>query len=205
MMTLIKHLILLILKFLFKVVLIVLLIPAYLLVAMLLPFLLGSVLKGDKIIALQHALIQELMAPAFFKVRCRRNFRIRTTERITIQRIQSSPIGRRVQKNHANKNASSSNKSFDPAAIAKGIFNAITSKDFMSAITLLKAIGNTNNYKLVSEVSAVPHWRELGRLWSTECFALFQKKSQKAETQTVFLKMGLKFNAATGQWSLSGF
>ncbi len=93
---------------------------------------------------------------------------------------------------------------FDPAAIAKGVYNAIMGKDYSSAITLLKAITNPTNYSLVSEKFKL--YRLNGGVRQTLVTAMlnsFAEKSQKENTKLVFQKMGLQYNAATNKWSLA--
>lgn len=91
-------------------------------------------------------------------------------------------------------------KPFDPAAIAKGIYNAILAKDYNSAIILLKSIGNTTNYSLVSEefkryfIGGVRQTLVNGMLNS------FDEKSQKDTTKRVFVSMGLKYDGQ--KWSV---
>jgi len=92
---------------------------------------------------------------------------------------------------------------FDPAAIAKGIFNAIVAKNYQSAITLLKAITSTINYSLVSE--KFKNYRLNGGVRQTLVTAMFKsfpEKSQKENTKQVFLKMGLKYNKTADKWSI---
>jgi hypothetical protein len=93
---------------------------------------------------------------------------------------------------------------FDPAAIAKGVYNAIMGKDYSSAITLLKAISNPTNYSLVSEKFKL--YRLNGGVRQTLVTAMlnsFSEKSQKENTKLVFKKMGLQYNTATNKWSLA--
>ncbi len=95
---------------------------------------------------------------------------------------------------------------FDPAAIAKGVYNAILAKDYAAAITLLKAITSPTNYSLVSDKFKM--YRLNGGVRQTLVTAMlnsFAEKSQKENTKKVFQKMGLKYNAAGDKWSLSGF
>ncbi len=168
------------------------------------PLRLGA--KGDKIIALQHALIRTYGSGIFPKYGADGIFGSELQSVLQSKGYRVPLSEEEFKKITQTKTQEAAISLFDPAAIAKGIFNAITAKDFKSAITLLKAIGNTNNYRLVSE--KFQQYRIGGGVRQTLVNGMlraFSEKSQKAETQTVFLKMGLRFNAATGQWSLSGF
>lgn len=94
---------------------------------------------------------------------------------------------------------------FDPAAIAKGIYNAMVAKDYSSCITLLKAITNPTNYSLVS--ARFKFYRLNGGVTQTlvnAMFNTFPEVSQRETTKQVFLKMGLKYNNITSKWSLNG-
>lgn len=95
---------------------------------------------------------------------------------------------------------------FDPAAIAKGVYNSILAKDYNAAVTLLKAITTPTNYSLVSDKFKM--YRLNGGVRQTLVTAMlnsFAEKSQKENTKKVFQKMGLKYNAASDKWTLSGF
>lgn len=93
---------------------------------------------------------------------------------------------------------------FDPAAIAKAIYNAIIAKDFNTTITLLKAIKNTTDYSLVSE-QLKNNYRIAGvrQTLVNASLGTFTKSSQKLKVQEAFKNMGLKYDGT--KWSLSGF
>lgn len=93
---------------------------------------------------------------------------------------------------------------FDPSAIAKGIYVAITAKDFNATITLLKAIKNTTDYSLVSE-QLKNNYRVAGvrQTLVNAALSTFTESSQKLKIQDAFKKMGLKYDGS--KWSLSGF
>lgn len=168
------------------------------------PIRLGA--KGDKVVALQYALIRTYGSGIFPKYGADGIFGSELEGFLRAKGYKIPLSEEEFKKITQTKTQTPAISLFDPAAIAKGIFNAITTKDFKSAITLLKAIGNTNNYRLVSE--KFQQYRIGGGVRQTLVNGMlraFSEKSQKEETQSVFLKMGLKFNAATGQWSLSGF
>lgn len=95
---------------------------------------------------------------------------------------------------------------FDPAAIARGIYNAMVAKDHSSCITLLKAITNPPNYSLVS--ARFKLYRLNGGVTQTlvnAMFNTFPEVSQRETTKQAFLKMGLKYNATADKWTLNGF
>lgn len=94
---------------------------------------------------------------------------------------------------------------FDAGSVANGIYTSIIGKDYNSALTLLKAIGNPANYFLVSE--KFKSYRLNGGVRQTLVTAMFNsfsEKSQKENTKQVFLDMGLKYDTAGDKWSLSG-
>jgi len=91
---------------------------------------------------------------------------------------------------------------FDPPALAKGIYAAIRIQDYNSAITLLKAIGNTTNYSLVSESFKQYYIGGVRQTLVNGMLNVFFEKSQKENTQKVFAAMGLKYDGT--KWSLSG-
>jgi peptidoglycan hydrolase-like protein with peptidoglycan-binding domain len=95
-------------------------------------------------------------------------------------------------------------KSFEPLSVARGLYAAIHAKDYPSALTLLKSIGNTNNYSLVSEqfkdffINGVRHSLVNAML------KYFDEKSQKETTRQVLAEIGLKYNSQSDKWALSG-
>lgn len=91
---------------------------------------------------------------------------------------------------------------FDPAGLAKGIYNAIIVKDFNTAIILLKGIKNTTEYALTSE--QMKNYR-IGGVRQTLVNAMligFPESSQKLKVQEAFKNIGLKYDG--NKWSLSG-
>lgn len=93
---------------------------------------------------------------------------------------------------------------FDPAAMAKALFVAITARDFNSTITLLKGIKSTTDYSLVSE-QLKNNYRIAGVRQTLVNAALttFTESSQKSKVQETFKNMGLKYDGT--KWSLSGW
>lgn len=91
---------------------------------------------------------------------------------------------------------------FDPAAVAKGLFLTIRSKNFNSALLLLKVIKNTDRYTLVSEQLKHYFINGVRQTLVNAMLNTFNESSQKATIKDVFLKMGLKYNAAKDKWSL---
>jgi hypothetical protein len=92
---------------------------------------------------------------------------------------------------------------FDPAAIAKGLYTAIIARDFNAAITLLKSIKSTSQYALVSEQLKTYYINGVHQNLVNAMLSSFTESSQRGSIQQVFLLMGLKYNGS--QWSLSGF
>ncbi len=91
---------------------------------------------------------------------------------------------------------------FDPAAVAKGIYNSLITKDFNTAITLLKGIKNTTDYSLVSE--QLKNYRIAGvrQTLVNATLNTFTESSQKLKVQETFKNMGLKYDGV--KWTLSG-
>lgn len=92
---------------------------------------------------------------------------------------------------------------FDPAGLAKGIYNAIIAKDFNTAIILLKGIKNTTEYALTSE--QIKNYR-IGGVRQTLVNAMligFPESSQKLKVQEALKNIGLKYDG--NKWTLSGF
>ncbi len=161
--------------------------------------------KGDKVLAVQRALIRSYGSGIFPKYGAD-GFFGKELEGFLRSKGYAIPLSEEDFKKITGPQEQAPLTIFDPTAIAKGIYNAILSKDFRSAITLLKSIGNTINYSLVSEKFQL--YRINGGVRQTLVNAMlnaFPEKSQKEESQSVFLKIGLKNNPATGKWSLNGF
>jgi hypothetical protein len=95
-------------------------------------------------------------------------------------------------------------KTFDPIAIAKGIYTAIIVKDFNATITLLKAIRSTTDYSLVSE-QLKNSYRIAGvrQTLVNAALSTFAESSQKLKIQEAFKNMGLKYDGS--KWTLNGF
>ena len=91
---------------------------------------------------------------------------------------------------------------FDPAAVAKGLFLTIRSKNFNSALLLLKVIKTTARYAQVSEQLQHYFINGVRQTLVNAMLNTFTEVSQKATIKDVFQKMGLKYNAATDKWSL---
>lgn len=161
--------------------------------------------KGDKVLAVQHALIRTYGSGIFPKYGAD-GFFGKELEGVLRSKGYAVPLSEEDFKKITEPKEQTPLTIFDPAAVASGIYKAITTKDYRSAITLLKSIGNTINYSLVSEKFQL--YRIGGGVRQTLVNGMlnaFPEKSQKEETQAVFLKMGLKHNPATGKWSLNGF
>jgi hypothetical protein len=92
---------------------------------------------------------------------------------------------------------------FDSVAIAKGLYAAITARDFSSSITLLKSIKDTSNYALVSEKLKEYYINGVRQTLVNAMLNTFNEASQKAKVQDTLKSIGLKYNGY--QWSLSGW
>lgn len=165
------------------------------------PFKLGT--KGNKVLELQLALMRTFGSGIFPKHGADGDF---GSELASF--LRSKGYGVPLSEADFNKitqtQASKPLLTFDPTAIASGVYNSIISNDYSSAITLLKAITNTTNYSLVSERFKM--YRLNGGVRQTLVTAMlssFSEKSQKENTKMVFQKMGLRYNAETDKWSLA--
>lgn len=91
---------------------------------------------------------------------------------------------------------------FDSAAVAKALFTSISTRDFNSSITLLKAIKDTSNYALVSEKLKEYYINGVRQTLVNAMLNNFTESSQRAKVQDTLKSIGLKYNGS--QWSLSG-
>lgn len=159
--------------------------------------------KGDKILQLQQSLMRAYGSGIFPKYGADGQF---GSELASFLRSKGYgvPLSEADFKKITQAQTPKPLTTFNPAAIAKGVYNAIIGKDYSSAITLLKAITNPTNYSLVSEKFKL--YRLNGGVRQTLVTAMlnsFSEKSQRENTKQVFLKMGLQYNAATDKWSLA--
>lgn len=91
-------------------------------------------------------------------------------------------------------------KKFDPASVAKGIYSAMFSNDYLSALTLLKSIGTGSNYILVSEKFKQYYIKGVRQTLVNGMLNVFTEKSQKENTKQVFKNMGLSYDGS--KWSV---
>jgi hypothetical protein len=169
------------------------------------PLRIGS--KGDKVRSLQQALIRTYGAGILAKYGADGQF---GTELQTA--LRSKGYGVPLQEAEYKKIVEAKKeetplpplKTFDPSAIAKGIYTAIITKDFNATITLLKALKNTTDYSLVSE-QLKNNYRIAGvrQTLVNATLSTFTESSQKQKVQEAFKNMGLKYDGS--KWSLSGF
>lgn len=94
--------------------------------------------------------------------------------------------------------------SFNPAASAYSLADAIGHKDYNSAILLLKGIANTENYKALSERFQTFRINGVRQTPVNAMFEVFDERSQKENTRQVLLSIGLKYDSDRDRWSLSG-
>jgi peptidoglycan hydrolase-like protein with peptidoglycan-binding domain len=170
------------------------------------PLRLGS--KGDKVRSLQQALIRAYGAGILAKFGADGQF-----GKELQSALRSKGYGVPLSESDYNKITAKKEEAqtpppplvtFDPAAIAKAIYNAILIKDFNTTITLLKAIKNTTDYSLVSE-QLKNNYRIAGVRQTLVNASLntFTESSQKLKVQEAFKNMGLKYDGT--KWSLRGF
>ncbi|MFL5763560.1 MAG: peptidoglycan-binding protein [Bacteroidia bacterium] len=91
---------------------------------------------------------------------------------------------------------------FDPGASAKALYGAILTKDFNTAIILLKGIRSTTDYALVSEQLKTYRINGVHQTLVNAMLSTFTEAVQKAKVQEAFKNIGLKYDGA--KWSLSG-
>jgi peptidoglycan hydrolase-like protein with peptidoglycan-binding domain len=163
--------------------------------------------KGDKVRSLQQALIQKYGAGILAKHGADGEFGTELNSA-----LQSKGYGIPLQesdflkitaekKEEESKKTSASLLSFDPAVIAKGIYFALTIKDFNTGIILLKGIKNKTDYALVSE--QIKNYR-IGGVRQTLVNALlnvFTESSQRSKIQNTLKNIGLKYDG--NKWTLS--
>lgn len=169
------------------------------------PLRIGS--KGDKVRSLQQALIRTYGAAILAKYGADGQFGSELQSALRSKGygvpLQESEYNKIIGKKEEQKTPPPPLVTFDPAAIAKGIYTAITSKDFTATITLLKAIKSTTDYSLVSE--QLKNNYRIGGVRQTlvnASLTTFTESSQKLKIQEAFKNMGLKYDGT--KWSLSG-
>jgi len=169
------------------------------------PLRLGS--KGDKVRSLQQALIRTYGAGILAKFGADGQFGSELQSA-----LRSKGYGVPLQETEFKKIVEEKKeetplpplKTFDPSAIAKGIYTAIITKDFNATLTLLKAIKSTTDYSLVSE-QLKNNYRIAGvrQTLVNASLSTFTESSQKLKIQEAFKGMGLKYDGT--KWTLSGF
>jgi hypothetical protein len=93
---------------------------------------------------------------------------------------------------------------FHPDTIALGLYTAITQKDYALSVTLLKSIGTAANYAKVAAIFKRYFVNGVRQTLVNAMLSVFNTSEQKENTRQIFLGMGLKYNAGTDKWSLSG-
>lgn len=89
---------------------------------------------------------------------------------------------------------------FNPVATAFGIYTAITSNDFSSAITLLKGITNTTQYTSTSEELKKYRIQGVRQTIVNALFNGFKTINQKIIIQNALKNIGLKYDG--DKWSI---
>lgn len=167
------------------------------------PLRLGA--KGNNVLALQHALMRSYGPGIFPKFGADGQFGTELSDTLKSKGYHVPLPEEEFKKIVSAQQPAQGLITFDPAAIAKGIRNAIIARDFSSALTLLKSIGNTANYSLVSKkmlemlINGV-HQNLLNAMLNS-----FPLPQQKVQSEAVFKKIGLKQNELTKKWSLNGY
>ena len=89
---------------------------------------------------------------------------------------------------------------FNPVATAFGIYTAITSHDFSTAMTLIKGITNTTQYTSTSEELKKYRIQGVRQTLVNALFSSFKNINQKIMIQNALKNIGLKYDG--NQWSV---
>lgn len=161
--------------------------------------------KGDKIRSLQQALIRTYGAGILARYGADGQF-----GKELESALRSKGYGIPVQQSDYEKitgtqkeETQTSLVAFDPSVVAKGIYNAIITKDFNTSLILLKGIKNTTDYALASEQMKTYRIGGVRQTLVNAMLSTFTESSQKLKTQEAFKAIGLKYDGS--KWSLSGF
>lgn len=90
----------------------------------------------------------------------------------------------------------------DHATVAKGLYIAAVAKDFNKALSLLKTLRNTDDYKAVSDTFVNYRIGSVRQTLVNGMLNSFSDSKQKDAIRLVFSNMGLKYDG--NKWSLSG-
>ena len=168
------------------------------------PLKLGS--KGDNVRKLQQALIRTYGATILKKFGADGGFGTELDSALKIkgyavplQEVDFLKIT--SEKKEEPKKYPAPLKSFDPAAIAKGIYYALVSRDFNAAIILLKSIKNTTDYSLVNEQLKRYRIAGIRQTLVNGMLNTFTENSQKIKVQDTLKSIGLKYDGK--KWTLS--
>ncbi|MCD6068913.1 MAG: hypothetical protein K0S33_3739 [Bacteroidetes bacterium] len=158
--------------------------------------------KGSKVLEVQRALMRDYGSNIFPKYGADGVFGTELRD-FLLSKGYGVPLSETdFKKITEGKKAQAPLVTFDPAAIAKALYTAITGKDFNTAITLLKSIKDTSNYALVSEKLKELKVHGMPQTLVNAMLGNFTEASQRAKIQQAFLIMGLKYNGT--QWTLNG-
>jgi peptidoglycan hydrolase-like protein with peptidoglycan-binding domain len=152
--------------------------------------------KGENVKALQQVLIAKLGKDALGKSGADGDFGSKT-EAALIKAGLSTSI------DETTFNVLVKVSSPDPSQTAAQLYAAAIKKDFAKAVSLLKTLRNTEDYKNVSE--AFKNYR-IGGVRQTLVNGMlnsFSDEKQKQAIRLTFSSMGLKYDGS--KWSLAGF
>lgn len=91
----------------------------------------------------------------------------------------------------------------DPSALGKELYSATVAKNFSKALSLLKQIQTTDDYKVASEIFKLNRINGVRQTIVNGLLNTFTTDTQKQQIKFEFLRMGLQFDG--NKWSLSGF
>ena len=91
----------------------------------------------------------------------------------------------------------------DPSALGKDLYNATIAKNFSKALSLLKQIQTTDEYKAAGEIFKLNRINGVRQTIVNGLLNTFTTDTQKQQIKFEFLRMGLQFDGS--KWSLSGF
>lgn len=154
--------------------------------------------KGENVRALQQALIAKYGATVLPKYGADADFGSET-----VAALKKAGLPASIDESTFNVLVQASTGAIDTSALAMKLLEAAGKRDFNAAISNLKKLKTTADYRQVSSIfSQYP----LGLVRKTLVNGLldaFAQEDQKQQIRYEFIRMGLKYDGS--KWSLSGF
>ena len=152
--------------------------------------------KGENVRLLQEALIAKYGKTILPKYGSDGDFGTETLNALKKAGLPSS-ITERIF------NVLTQSSKIDKSTLGKDLYNATIAKDFNKAISLLKAMSNTQDYSAANEVFKTYRINGVRQTIVNGLLSSFTSTDQKEKIKLEFLRMGLQFDGS--KWSLSGF